>query len=192
MDGDALTYHWSLTAPAGSRAALSDPSAVKPTFTVDQLGTYTARLVVNDGRADSESDDVVVSTENSPPVADAGPDQTARVGATVTLDGSASSDADGDPLTFEWSLLEVPSGSAATLSDPSVVHPTLVLDRPGVYVVQLLVSDGMAEHSDTVTITTENSPPVANAGPDQSGRVGTTITLDGRRLARCGRRCADL
>ena len=179
VDGDALTYHWSLTVPTGSRAALSDPSAVKPTFTIDQLGTYIARLVVNDGRADSESDEVVVSTENSPPVADAGPDQTARVGATVTLDGSGSSDADGDPLTFEWSLLEVPSGSAATLSDPSAVHPTLVLDRPGVYVAQLLVSDGVAEHSDTVTITTENSPPVANAGPDQSGRVGTTITLDG-------------
>ncbi len=179
VDGDALTYHWSLTAPAGSRAALSDPSVVKPIFTVDQLGAYTARLVVNDGRADSEPDDVVVSTENSPPVADAGPDQTARVGTTVTLDGSASSDADGDPLTFEWSLLEVPPGSAATLSDPSAVHPTLVLDRPGVYVAQLLVSDGVAEHSDTVTLTTENSPPVADAGPDQSGRVGTTITLDG-------------
>ena len=179
VDGDTLTYRWSLAAPAGSRAVLSDPRAVKPRFTADQPGAYTARLVVNDGRADSEPDEVVVSTENSPPVADAGPDLSDRVGETVTLDGSGSSDADGDPLTFEWALLEVPPGSGATLSDSSVVRPTLVLDRPGVYVAQLLVSDDVDESSDTVTVTTENSPPVADAGPDQRGRVGTTVTLDG-------------
>ncbi|MDX1449390.1 MAG: ATP-binding protein, partial [Acidimicrobiia bacterium] len=46
-----------------------------------------------------------IAAPNRPPVADAGPDQTVLVGDTVTLDGSGSSDADGDALGFEWSLL---------------------------------------------------------------------------------------
>ncbi|HEU0022273.1 MAG TPA: DUF5060 domain-containing protein, partial [Dehalococcoidia bacterium] len=52
------------------------------------------------------------------PVANAGPDQSLAVGATVTLDGSGSSDADGDPLTFLWTLTTVPAGSAASLTGP--------------------------------------------------------------------------
>jgi hypothetical protein len=56
--------------------------------------------VVNDGAADSHPDAVTGVTENSPPVANAGADQSVLVGATVTLDGSGSTDVDGDPLTL--------------------------------------------------------------------------------------------
>src|SRR5207244_13653695 len=59
------------------------------------------------------------------------------VGTTVTLDGSQSSDVDGDPLTYRWALTVVPAGSAATLSDPTTVHPTFVVDQGGTYVAQL-------------------------------------------------------
>jgi hypothetical protein len=76
------------------------------------------------------------------PTANAGPDQNATVGATVRLDGSASSDGDGDPLHFHWSLITVPEGSTAILSDPASVNPTLTLDKSGVYVAQLVVDDG--------------------------------------------------
>src|SRR5262245_21792591 len=79
---------------------------------------------------------------NTPPMANAGPDQTVKVGQTVTLDGSGSTDADGDPLSYQWSFVVRPTGSQATLSNSAVVHPTFVVDRPGTYTVQLVVNDG--------------------------------------------------
>jgi hypothetical protein len=180
-DGDELSYAWTLqSAPPGSQAALSDPTAVDPTFTLDVPGTYLAQLVVHDGTASSAPDSVAVTTENSPPVADAGPDQTVAVGQTVALDGGGSTDVDGDALSYAWTLLSRPPGSAAALSDPVAVDPTLVADVAGSYEVQLVVSDGLAGSApDTVLVTTRNSPPVADAGPDQSVPVGTQVALDG-------------
>jgi hypothetical protein len=180
-DGDPLTYFWSLTTvPAGSAAVLDDPTSVTPTFVVDLYGTYVAQLVVNDGTVDSAPDTVTISTLNSAPVANAGEDQTPLVGDTVTLDGSGSSDVDGDALIYFWSLTAVPAGSAAVLDDPTAVNPTFDVDVFGDYVVQLIVNDGTVDSvSDTVTISTLNSGPVANAGADQSVYLGDIVTLDG-------------
>jgi K319L-like, PKD domain len=181
VDGDPLTYSWSLTTrPTGSSATLSNPTTVNPTFVVDRFGTYAAELIVNDGTVDSRPDTVTISTLNSAPVANAGPDQTAFVTNTVTLDGSASNDVDGNPLAYSWSLTTRPTGSSATLSNPTAVNPTFVVDRFGTYVAQLIVNDGTVNsRPDTVTISTLNSAPVANAGPDQIVHPDNTVTLDG-------------
>jgi len=179
VDGDALTYSWSLTTPAGSTASLSDTKAVNPDFTIDLPGTYSAQLIVNDGKVDSTADTVSISTSNSAPVADAGADQSSLVGNTVTLNGSGSSDVDGDTLSFSWSLNVAP-GSSATISDTTAVNPSFVIDVPGTYIAQLIVNDGSVNSAaDTVTISTTNSAPVANAGADQTALVGNMVTLDG-------------
>ena len=181
VDGNPLTYSWSLTTrPTGSSATLSNPTSVNPTFVVDRFGTYVAELIVNDGTVNSLPDTVTISTVNSRPVANAGPDQTAFVTSKVTLDGNASSDVDGDHLTYSWSLTTRPPGSSATLSDPTIFNPTFVVDRFGTYVAQLIVNDGTVNSlPDTVTISTLNSAPVANAGPDQIVHPDHTVTLDG-------------
>ncbi|MCP4570333.1 MAG: hypothetical protein GY841_22355, partial [FCB group bacterium] len=84
----------------------------------------------------------IVSIGQSLPSAHAGPDRTVNRGAAITLDGSSSSDPEGDPLTLAWSLARIPPGSAATLSDPSAIAPSFTADLPGVYYVQLIVHDG--------------------------------------------------
>ncbi len=181
VDGDTLSYHWSLTSqPAGSTVVLNAPTSATPTLALDKPGTYVAQLIVNDGTVNSAPDTITISTVNSAPVASAGPAQSHPVGTTVTLDGSVSSDVDGDLLTYQWDLISKPAGSTATLSNATTVHPTFVIDKPGTYIAQLIVNDGTVNSTPaTVTISTLNSKPVANAGADQSHPVGTTVTLNG-------------
>ena len=112
----------------------------------------------------------------------AGPDQgSIRLGTLVTLNGSASSDPNGDPLTYSWSFISKPAGSAAVLSSTTSVSPTFTVDRVGDYVVQLIVNDGtVSSPPNIVLITSNNVAPVANAGPDQGGKLPRAlITLDG-------------
>ena len=180
VDGDPLIFSWSLTPPAGSGASLSDPTSVKPTFVIDAAGVYVAQLIVNDGSVDSSPDTVSINTDNTAPVADAGPDQAVFVGESVTLDGNGSFDVDGDSLTFSWTLASTPLGSNATLSNGGTANPSFGIDLPGLYVAQLVVNDGLVDSvPDTISVSTENSIPVADAGPDQSVLVGDSVQLDG-------------
>ena len=90
---------------------------------------------------------------NQSPTADAGADQNVPTGATVQLDGSASSDPESDPLTYSWSLT-TSAGSTASLSDPNIVNPTFVADVDGDYVATLVVNDGTSDSApDSATIT---------------------------------------
>jgi hypothetical protein len=92
--------------------------------------------------------------DNTPPVAAAGPNQDLAIGESVDLDGNGSTDADGDALTYSWTLTTVPSGSDASLDDPTTPSPSFVADLAGTYVANLVVNDGTADSPpDTVNIT---------------------------------------
>lgn len=185
-NGDPLTYKWTLkTKPAASAAALSSTTDAKPTFTADIAGVYVATLIANDGKVDSAPVDVTITAAiaNAAPVANAGPDQNVHNGDRVALDGSASSDANGDALSYQWTIDARPAGSAATLSSSTVANPTFVADVSGDYRLSLIVNDGSLKSvADSVTITSSmaNSAPVANAGKDQVVLTRSTVTLDGR------------
>jgi hypothetical protein len=136
-DGDLLTHRWMFLArPAGSAAVLSDSTAPSPTFVVDRPGNYRIQLVVSDETVESAPDAMTVSTQNSPPVAEAGPNQTVLTGERVQLNGSGSTDVDGDPLTYRWSITTKPARSKAELSGPRTVNPTFTADKSGNYVIR--------------------------------------------------------
>lgn len=185
VNGDVLTYSWSITSkPAGSSASLTGASSVNPTFTADKAGNYVVTLFVNDGAVSSNSSNVTITaaTSNIAPVANAGTAQNVVVGTTTTLNGSASSDANGDPITYEWAVVSKPTNSNSVLSNGTTVNPTFVTDVAGSYVIRLIVSDGSlssAPSNVTVTASTANIAPVANAGTAQNVVVGTTTTLNG-------------
>ncbi len=161
----AITYSWALTTkPAGSAAILANATAVNPSFTADVAGDYIATLSVSDGSL-TATDTVSITTtqvgQNRPPVAKAGAARSLAVGATVTLDGSGSSDPDGNAITYAWSVTSKPDGSTAALSSSSVVKPTFIADKIGAYQISLKVSDGTLENTDTTTITATGSNQIA-------------------------------
>ncbi|MGF1527559.1 MAG: PKD domain-containing protein, partial [Candidatus Competibacterales bacterium] len=177
-----LTYLWSLDRPVGSSATLDDPTLAMPQFTPDVEGVYTATLVVNDGQGDSLPDSVTITTPNAAntaPVANAGLPQKVFMGDKVYLDASASTDADGDALTYRWALVSSPPNSLATLSNPDVLLPSFEVDEAGAYQWVLTVSDGIANSTDTVIVTTGDAPPVARAGNDATAPENTDLFLDG-------------
>ena len=181
-DGNPITYAWSfLSLPVGSSAAFSNPAAVNPTFVADQPGDYQVQLIVTDSLgAASQPDQVVISTTNSAPIAEAGADQAITlIGTTVHLDGTQSYDPDGDSITYEWTFASTPPGSNATLISANTPTPTFLADVYGTYLVRLVVSDPWTQSGDTMTVSFANVQPVANAGTSQSARVGETVTLDG-------------
>ena len=184
-DGDVLNYSWTiLDSPVNSNVTLSGNSIVNPTFTADVSGDYIFGLVVNDGTVNSPVDQVTVtaSVVNLAPNANAGVDQNTVDGLLITLDGSLSSDPNGDMITYAWLLTAAPTGSTATLSDTSIVNPTFTADTVGTFMFDLVVSDGAlvsATDSITVTVTQSNAVPVANAGTNQNVLSGSTVNLSG-------------
>jgi hypothetical protein len=151
-DGDYITYNWSMTAPMGSTAILSDPTAIYPTFVADVYGEYVVTLMVSDSWA-SSMDYVTVSFDNIAPLADAGQNQAASVGELVLLDGSASYDANNDSLTYNWGFVSKPPYSLAQIFPLDDVKPSFGADVAGTYVVSLVVNDGLLDSEpDTVTI----------------------------------------
>lgn len=84
---------------------------------------------------------------NSPPIAHAGNDAQILFDHSVRLDGSLSSDPDGDELEHFWTLVSRPEGSAAALSDARAVRPVFTPDQVGIYQFQLEVHDGQSSSS---------------------------------------------
>ena len=151
-DGDSLNYAWTLSKPQSSNAVISDSSAKMPTFVADIFGDYNALLTVTDAAGNSGTATVKVSFNNLPPVANAGNSQAVPLGTTVHLDGSGSSDPNGDPLTFQWSFVNKPPNSQTSLNDATSAAPWFTADWPGPYVVQLTVNDGQLNCDSPATV----------------------------------------
>lgn len=123
---------------------------------------------------------------NEPPQANAGPDQTVRGGEAVQLDGSMSSDPDGDTLTFMW---QQQSGPSATLTGADTAMPSFTapaVRESSTMVFRLNVDDGnggMASDDVSIAVIGEkpegsNRPPIARVGENLRVGPGYEVFLD--------------
>jgi hypothetical protein len=169
---DVLTFKW--TAPSGiilNSDTLPNPSFKAPEVTQDTPLTFT--LKVNDGTVDSPVDTVVITVKqvNKAPVANAGANQTVNEGALVTLDGSASTDADGDDLLYKWSSPSTITLSSANAQKPTFTAPEVRNDSTLSF--SLVVNDGWVDSQPSVvSITVKN---VANVGVEDLSESGIKV-----------------
>lgn len=106
---------------------------------------------------------------NLAPIADAGSNQTVLKGDVVTLDGSGSTDANGDSLSYSWDVL-TPGGGTTVLSGPS---PTFTAGEAGLYEVSLTVNDGQAGSTADTAVLSANQVHVPDTGQTSgSGLAG--------------------
>ncbi|MDE3167236.1 MAG: OmpA family protein [Acidobacteriota bacterium] len=94
---------------------------------------------------------------DTPPVANAGPDQTVTAGL-VTLDGSASYDPDNDPMTYQWSQM---SGPTVALATPTDAKTTFTAAAGQTYIFRLTVTDSMGLSASATTRVTAGNPQAA-------------------------------
>ena len=201
------SYAWKRTGGTESTTVtLTGADTDRPSFTADSLNfddaavTHVFTLTVTDNFGGTSTDMVSVKVEPpgviiSPitdpfeaPVAEAGPNQTVPSGATVTLDGTASTtDRRRTVMSYAWQRTGGIGGSA-TLSDANVARPTFTADTlvagsfDVTYIFELTVTDSDGESdTDTVTVTVEApfAPTVLDPGDDQTVASGVTVTLDG-------------
>lgn len=145
-NGDTLMYSWTLsTRPAGSQAALVGASSAAPTLIPDLGGDYSASLVVSDGKASSNAATVTISA--TPPtdptyLLAGGAASTIATGSSIGLGLPSWRLANGDKLSYAWTLSSKPAGSRATLTAANTAQASLTPDVPGAYTTSLVVSDG--------------------------------------------------
>lgn len=104
----------------------------------------------------------IPATVDSPPVANAGPDQTVVQGDDVLLDGRGSTDPDGDPIQYSWVFASRPAASIATLRSATTATPGFIADAAGNFVLELTASNGGGAATDTVVIEVQSLAEYAN------------------------------
>lgn len=187
-EGQPLTYRWSDPNNAGlSFGAPDQPQTEVKWGAPPPPGTKAAaRVTVCDPQNACTTADVIVdaggsTTGNRPPVAVA-TGVAVETGQPIILDGSGSSDPDGDPLTYQWTQL---TGTPVQLQG-SRTDPLLVADAPGtagILVFELRVCDpanacARIEVTVAISLPNMNSAPVAATKGDLTVPAGAPFSLD--------------
>ncbi len=176
-----MAHEWQQV--AGMQVALEGPNTGTPSFTATAQAAgekLVFRLTVTVAAAlpPAPEPEVILPTAN------AGPDQEAPSGATVTLPGASSVNPYGEPgdLAYRWAQVSGPSVtlSGDTLAEPTFAMPSAAEGAALEFLLTVTDKEGESD-SDAVTVTVRDfTPPKANAGPDLTGAPGESVTLQGR------------
>ena len=179
--GSTVTRTWSVVNGPGA-VTFADVHDLSTVVTFAAPGTYILRLTADDTEF-TVTDDVIIEVhpENQPPIVNAGPDQTVRLPAAATLNGTATDDGwpFGSTLTTTWTRVSGPG--TVTFANAASPVTTAQFSIEGTYVLRLTASDSRFTVSDecTVTVLPANTPPIVNAGPDQTLTFLQAATLNG-------------
>lgn len=157
MEGTIDSLSWSQT--AGTAVTISPTGAaspsltiVSPTITVQEVLTFQLTVTDSNGNSDSDTVDITVLPVNTDPVANAGADQTANGGDTVTLSGSGD-DIDGTIDSYSWSQT---AGQTVTLSNADTANASFVApqfeDLTDLIFTLTVTDNESGTGTDTVTI----------------------------------------
>jgi hypothetical protein len=195
VSSDALTYQWTLIEkPDTSSDTISNSDKATATFTPSTTGQYRVTLEVSYGNKKSETQEIVITVNNgnSAPVISATVPTTATRDQPIILDGSASSDADGDILHHRWAFTYTstqPAGSTATIQNPNQAIASFTPNSAGTYKVDYTIYDDSVSTTKTYTIKvskpegSENTAPVAGIhvglGYSECELGASTCTISG-------------
>jgi hypothetical protein len=165
-DGSIARYAWVVT---GNDAPNPSDSEVVD-YQFPSKGTYTVTLSVTDDEGITRSTNQTVTVPNSPPVADAGSNQTVTEGATVTLDGRGTFDPDDESVNLSWFNRSGPevSVSPADGERPSFTAPSVA--EPQTIVFELVAADLENERATDITAVTVK--PEADTGSGSGTTAG--------------------
>ena len=180
--GGTLTYAWTELTQTG--IALTGADTATLSFTTPARAELTERLVfrltVTD-TASNSTDTAVIGVTVLPAmveavVAVAGPDQTVATGATVTLNGSAST---GGTLSYVWTQSIIPGAAPIQLNDsgsamPSFTAPNVTTTRHLEFRLQVMES-GISSNFDEVIITVVGTPNISASVNSLIAPIGVAI-----------------
>jgi Leucine-rich repeat (LRR) protein len=151
------TGAWTASPAGGSFSSTSDPNAL---FTGTIGVSYTLTWTISNGTCSPSYDDVIMTFDQAPTAAAAGPDQTI-CGNNIILGGNSPSIGTGT-----WSVITGNGGeSIANAPDPNSPFSG---DFGFTYTLRWTTSNGACNSYDDVQITFDQSPSAANAGVDQT------------------------
>ncbi len=179
-------------AQGGRACGVTSPlSSTSTGYGFGSFVTQTNGDMTSAGKTETHEWDIVIhnSTSNQPPIADAGPDQIVNVAESVTLDGTASRDPNGDPngndLTYKWTQTDgtkiLSFDAVSSQSKPQFEFPDTG-NTDEVLKFSLIVKDrdGLESQADEVRVIRNHLPdPVVMILPSDTVDEGTVVTLDG-------------